>query len=120
MIWINIRQNLISDYCFNLYSNDTYCSELAAAGKCTDDLLFMTKQCPAACGICDLVCHDALDSIICQTWAPMGGCKKNPKFMLSNCGKTCEGCESGRKKKTFLKNNKLYQSAARNDWLQFV
>lgn len=74
----------------------------------------MTKQCPAACSICDLVCHDALDSTMCQTWAHNGGCETNPIVMLRHCGKTCEGCESGRKKKkTFMKYNKLYQSAAK-------
>lgn len=117
MIRIYIRQydNSFSDYCFNLHSNDTYCSELAAAGKCTADLLFMTKQCMAACGICDLVCHDVFESTTCQSWARTGGCEKNPTFMLRGCGKTCEGCESGRKK-TFFYYNKLYQSAARTDW----
>lgn len=89
-----LYSQLPSNYCFNLHSNDTYCSELAAAGKCTDDLLFMTKQCPAACSICDLVCHDALDSTMCQMWAHNGGCETNPFVMLRDCGKTCEGCES--------------------------
>lgn len=61
----------------------------------------MTKQCMAACGICDLVCHDVFESTTCQSWARTGGCEKNPTFMLRGCGKTCEGCESGRKKKRF-------------------
>lgn len=66
----------------------------------------MTKQCPAACGICDLVCHDALDSTMCQMWAHNDGCETNPFVMLRDCGKTCEGCESGRKKKKlFMKYN---------------
>ncbi|XP_052701321.1 macrophage mannose receptor 1-like [Crassostrea angulata] len=89
-----LYSQLPSNYCFNLHSNDTYCSELAAAGKCTADLLFMTKQCMAACGICDLVCHDVFESTTCQAWARTGGCEKNPTFMLRGCGKTCEGCES--------------------------
>ncbi|XP_048736074.2 macrophage mannose receptor 1-like isoform X1 [Ostrea edulis] len=85
---------LPSDYCFNVHPNDTHCSEMAAAGKCTDDLLYMVKQCPAACKKCNRNCTDVLDTENCQAYASQNGCENNPEWMVNHCGKTCGACNA--------------------------
>jgi hypothetical protein len=68
---------------------------MAAAGKCTDDLLYMVKQCPAACKKCNRNCSDILSSEHCQAWAAQNGCENNPEWMIQHCGKTCGACDPG-------------------------
>ncbi|XP_061172826.1 macrophage mannose receptor 1-like isoform X2 [Saccostrea echinata] len=85
---------LPSEYCFNFHPNDTHCSEMAAMGKCTDDLLYMVKQCPAACKQCSKNCSDSFNTEHCQSYAAINGCENNPEWMLKHCRKTCGGCNA--------------------------
>lgn len=93
------------------------CSQWAAEGECQRNPPFMSKECKAACGLCDTrsdastSAHAASSaasrgapaaSIVvenkrelqCHAWALSGECEKNKDYMLRKCRQACERAAS--------------------------
>jgi len=68
------------------------CQDWAENGQCEENLEFMFKTCPTACGVCKPKCYDK-DEAKCGAWARAGECKKNTAI-LSLCPISCGVCTS--------------------------
>ena len=85
-----------SDYCFNIWHNDTECNYWAEIGECDRNPTWMARRCHKACNYCYHDCRDKYIPEKCMQWANMGECDANPKWMHPNCAQSCGICFGGK------------------------
>ena len=81
----------------NCYDEAEDCAERSTSGGChngSDTPLRCQWSC-RACGFRPLLeqvygCTDSSEG--CANWAAAGECSKNPGFMRSSCGRSCDAC----------------------------
>ncbi|XP_042241876.1 coagulation factor IX-like [Homarus americanus] len=66
------------------------CPEWASRDLCKSDLLFMLRNCPLSCGVCEGNCWNF--SPECQKWASKDLCRTDPQFMQNMCAVSCKAC----------------------------